>query len=125
MNQAGVSTRNGAFCVGIIDNTFDSGLQFYVNSSSGKSYINGWTAYDIIIGNGGCRVQFGTDSTSDPSAQVMINSTTSGFLPPRMTDAQVRAIASPAVGLMAYNTDLDCPVFYSSAGWRKVSHSAM
>ena len=59
------------------------------------------------------------------SAKLQIDSTTSGFLPPRMTDAQVRAIASPAVGLMAYNTDLDCPVFYSSAGWRKISHSVM
>ena len=59
------------------------------------------------------------------SAKLQIDSTTSGFLPPRMTDAQVRAIASPAVGLMAYNTDLDCPVFYSAAGWRKISHSAM
>ena len=59
------------------------------------------------------------------SAQFQIDSTTTGFLPPRMTTAQVNAIASPAVGLMAYNTDLDCPVFYSSAGWRKISHSAM
>ena len=59
------------------------------------------------------------------SASLQIDSTTQGFLPPRMTDAQVRAIAYPAVGLMAYNTDLDCPVFYSAAGWRKISHSAM
>lgn len=69
-----------------------------------------------------------SDSGSDypvPSAVLQADSTTRGFLPPRMTDAQVRAIVSPAVGLMAYNTTLDCPVFYSSAGWRKVSHSAM
>lgn len=69
-----------------------------------------------------------SDSGSDypvPSAVLQANSTTRGFLPPRMTDAQVRAIVSPAVGLMAYNTDLDCPVFYSSAGWRRISHSVM
>jgi len=59
------------------------------------------------------------------SAILQADSYTQGFLPPRMNDAQVRAIVSPAVGLMAYNTDLDCPVFYSAAGWRKVSHSVM
>jgi hypothetical protein len=66
-------------------------------------------------------------NTTSPqsSAQLQVDSTTRGFLPPRMTDAQVRAIVSPAVGLEVYNTTLDCPVFYSSTGWRKVSHSVM
>ena len=59
------------------------------------------------------------------SAILQADSTTQGFLPPRMTTTQINAIASPAVGLMAYNTTLDCPVFYSAAGWRKISHSAM
>ena len=67
----------------------------------------------------------GAATAANPSAMLDIISTTKGFLPPRMTQAQILAIASPAVGLMAYNTDLDCPVFYSAAGWRKISHSAM
>ena len=78
--------------------------------------------YGIHTTSGG--VYINTTSLQD-SACLQADSTTQGFLPPRMTDAQVRAIATPAVGLMAYNTDLDCPVFYSAAGWRKVSHSAM
>jgi hypothetical protein len=64
-------------------------------------------------------------TTKNSSAALQTDSTTTGWLPPRMTDAQVRAIATPAVGLTCYNTDLDCPVFYSTAGWRKISHSAM
>ena len=56
---------------------------------------------------------------------LILLSTTQGFLIPRMTDTQVRAIASPAVGLMAYNTTIDCPVFFSAAGWRRLSHSSM
>ena len=59
------------------------------------------------------------------SAKLQIDSTTQGFLPPRMTEAQILAIVSPATGLICYNTDKDCPVFYSSIGWRKISHSAM
>ena len=64
-------------------------------------------------------------STPNASAILQADSTTQGFLPPRMTTTQINAIASPAVGLMAYNTTLDCPVFYSAGGWRKISHSAM
>jgi hypothetical protein len=44
-------------------------------------------------------------TTLDASSQVQINSTTKGFLPPRMTEAQKNAISSPAEGLMIYQTD--------------------
>jgi hypothetical protein len=39
------------------------------------------------------------------SAKVQIDSTTQGFLPPRMTSAQRTAISSPATGLVVYQTD--------------------
>ena len=42
----------------------------------------------------------------DPSAILDLQSTTKGFLMPRMTDAQRDAIVSPAEGLMVYNTDV-------------------
>lgn len=38
------------------------------------------------------------------SARLDVDSTTKGFLPPRMTEAQRDAIATPAAGLMIYNT---------------------
>jgi len=51
--------------------------------------------------------QIGTGSTTspDPSAQLDVNSTTRGFLPPRMTEVQMRAIQSPADGLIVYCID--------------------
>lgn len=52
------------------------------------------------------------------SAKVQIDSTTQGFLPPRMTNAQRIAIASPAVGLMVYCTDMVEGLYvYKSTGW--------
>lgn len=44
-------------------------------------------------------------STPSPSAILDLQSTAKGLLPPRMTTAQRNAIASPAVGLIIYNTD--------------------
>jgi hypothetical protein len=52
------------------------------------------------------------------SAQVQIDSTTRGFLPPRMTNAQRLAIASPAVGLCVYCTDATEGLYINkSTGW--------
>jgi hypothetical protein len=59
------------------------------------------------------------------SAILQADSTTKGFLPPRMTTTQINAIVSPANGLEVYNTTLACPCFYDGIAWRKVSHTTM
>ena len=52
------------------------------------------------------------------SAVLQVNSTTKGFLPPRMTNAQRLAIATPAVGLMVYCTDVVEGLYINkSTGW--------
>lgn len=56
--------------------------------------------------------------TTDASAIFKIDSTTLGFLPPRMTNAQRTSIASPAVGLIVYCTDaVEGLYIYKSTGW--------
>ena len=50
--------------------------------------------------------------TSSPNAALDVTSTTNGFLPPRMTTTQRGAIASPAVGLVIFNTTTNCLNFY-------------
>ncbi|MGZ3770056.1 MAG: hypothetical protein ACXVCP_00410 [Bdellovibrio sp.] len=57
----------------------------------------------------------------DASAQVDINSTTKGFLAPRMTTAQRDAIATPATGLQIYNTTTNKVDFYNGASWKEIS----
>jgi hypothetical protein len=61
----------------------------------------------------------GSVATSpNASAQLDVNSTTKGFLPPRQTQAQRTAIASPSVGLIVYQTDLVEGLYiYKSTGW--------
>jgi len=52
------------------------------------------------------------------SAKVQIDSTTQGFLPPRMTNAERLLIATPAVGLCVYCTDVVEGLYINkSTGW--------
>jgi uncharacterized protein (TIGR02145 family) len=59
-------------------------------------------------------------ATPHASAALDITSTTSGLLPPRMTQAQRNAISTPAAGLMVYCTDCGAngePQFYNGTSW--------
>jgi hypothetical protein len=67
-----------------------------------------WLAGNVLIGT----------TTDVASSKLTISSTTQGFLPPRMTNAERIAIASPAVGLMVYCTDAVEGVYVNkSTGW--------
>ena len=116
MFQNVTSTINNTLAIGTGTNTNYYPTIYATNILSDSPYVR--------IGNNSA-LAAAVPTAPNTSSILELSSTTTGFLPPRMTDAQVRAIATPAVGLMAYNTDLDCPVFYSVAGWRKISHSAM
>ena len=56
-------------------------------------------------------------ATNVASAIVNVESTTQGFLPPRMTTTQKNAIVTPATGLMVYDTTLTRPCFYDGTTW--------
>lgn len=62
---------------------------------------------NVIIGNG-------VDATS---AILQLNSTTKAFLPPRMTEAQRDAIATPIAGMIIYNSTTNVLNFYNGAAW--------
>jgi hypothetical protein len=51
------------------------------------------------------------------SSMLEVESTTKGFLPPRMTTAQRNAIASPADGLIIFNTTTGCPNYRQNGIW--------
>ena len=86
-------------------------IKHYNGNSLGFLLGNAW--YGRITTGG---TVFGSD-TINASAVLEAVSTTKGFLPPRLTTTQKNAIASPAAGLMVYDTTLNRPCFYDGTNW--------
>jgi predicted heme/steroid binding protein len=94
-----------------------------VTGTGDNNYISKFTSTGSTIGNSslfdsGAGLGLGTASIN-ASALFQMDSTTKGFLPPRMTAAQRGAIASPAQGLIVYQTDGVIGLYiYSNSVWR-------
>lgn len=61
------------------------------------------------------QVGIGTNSVNS-SALLQLNSTTKGFLPPRMTSSEILSISSPTAGLTIFNTTLQCLGYFTQNG---------
>jgi len=72
-----------------------------------------------VQGNSILNGSVGVNTTTPNSSAILdLNSTTKGFLPPRMTSAERLAI-TPTVGLMVYQTDgVEGWYGYKSTGWK-------
>lgn len=64
------------------------------------------------------------EGTPDASAVFQLNSTTKGFVPPRMTTTQRQAIVSPTDGLMVFDTSTDSFWFYNANKWNQLANQA-
>jgi len=62
----------------------------------------------------------GSEPTPAATAIFDLQSTTKGFLPPRMTTTQKNAIASPATGLQVYDTTLNQMSYYNGTTWTNI-----
>jgi hypothetical protein len=72
----------------------------------------------LNIFNNGYSIELGASNVVAASAIFELKSTTQGFLPPRMTNAQRLAILTPAVGLIVYCTDVVEGLYINkSTGW--------
>lgn len=65
----------------------------------------------------------GIGGTADADAILDLQSTTKGFLPPRMTTTQRNAISTPPAGLMVYNSTTNKLNFYNGTAWEAVTSS--
>lgn len=63
-------------------------------------------------------------TTPSSSALLDVNSVLQGFLPPRMTTAQMDAIGSKVQGLVVYNTSRSCLAYYDGTAFKCFSDRA-
>jgi len=81
----------------------DSNRTWIGNSSTTTSWLGG----SLLLG-----------TTAEVASSIAtLESTTKGFLPPRMTTTQKNAIATPATGLMVYDTTLNLISVYNGTTW--------
>jgi hypothetical protein len=119
----------------LIGTTTDAGFKLDVNGTARiqgviettqHAYLNNGVWCDVYKNRFGAEVfritltsnnmLIGT-TTDVASSLVTMSSTTKGFLPPRMTTTQKNAIASPATGLMVYDTTLNLISVYNGTIW--------
>lgn len=97
-----------------------SGAAGYVQFSGGSGAFAADSG--LYWDNANKRLGIGT-SAPDSSAVLDVSSTTRGFLPPRMTEAQIMAIVSPAEGLMVYDMDSASPIYFDGNAWKGMDGS--
>jgi hypothetical protein len=100
------------------------GTTNYFRANGASAIVNGPIIQFLRSGNEVARFatttgNFLINTTTDVASSILtLASTTKGFLPPRMTNAQRLAIASPAVGLIVYCTDAVEGLYVNkSTGW--------
>lgn len=115
-----VQTTNGDSSVLRVQNTegfglitTNNGVSNLTNNDIALSFQNGIVGFRIGAGGGG----IGPNS----SAILDIVSTNRGFLPPRMTTTEKNAIASPAAGLVVYDTTLGKLCVRGASAWETIT----
>jgi len=93
--------------------TIGSSLQVNGNAAIGYSASTAAPTNGLSVSG---TVNIGTN-TSVTTAALQVSSTTQGFLPPVMTTTQKNAIATPASGLIVYDTTLNALNFYNGSSW--------
>jgi hypothetical protein len=92
-----------------------------LTSSEGSNIVKVLLAnntHSFCGANGGVNGQVGVNTnTPNASAALEVVSTTTGFLPPRMTTTQKNAIASPAAGLTVYDSTTNKLCCYNGSTW--------
>jgi len=143
-NESNTGTGRLTIQAGSGSAAFGGGLSLFANQHATKP---GWVTAGISSGAGtpgtanegrftvnDQGLGFGTDiftvlrtgnvgiGTTSPAASSLLDvtSTTKGFLPPRMTTVQKNAIATPAAGLVIYDTTLNKLCVFTTA-WETIT----
>ena len=103
--RAGRLDLTGALLTGFINDSTNAVTAITIANTSGNLLFNTPSL-------------FAASGTINASARVQIDSTTQGFLPPRMTTTDRGNISSPATGLKLYNTTTNNTDTFDGTNWQ-------
>jgi hypothetical protein len=131
-NGAAIDFRtadDGGYCTVNMGQATFGGSNGYIGINNSVSIDSALRPIRTNIGSSPLSISTGEvgvgDVTTYASAIFAIGSTTRGFLPPRMTDTEVRAITTPAEGLVVFNTTISHLCIFASNSWHKLNYSGM
>ena len=119
-NGAAIDFRladDSAYCSIFASSVRTAVVQSFSGANNGRTSLQTWNNMILNLEDGGACIESGVFASPNASAILQANSTTKGFLPPRMTTAQRDLIGTPAAGLMIYNTSTNRPNFYDGSAW--------
>lgn len=115
------SSNQGLYVKPIRSGNNGPGSLLQYNASTSEIYASNSLTNATITD----KVIVGSSSETSSTAVLEVNSTTKGFLPPRMTFNQRNSIMSPALGLVIFCTDCgiygELQVFDRSNSWKNLS----
>jgi hypothetical protein len=121
---SGNATINGSIFLSSTSNVIAGavGDGLYLQGQTRTYFYTGTNTF-FARGFNGALLVGTTASASDPNASAVLqaDSTTKGFLPPRMTSTQKNAISSPAQGLMVFDTTLVKLCVYNGTTWETIT----
>ena len=91
-----------------------------VNSNASGGWSRNSTDENIYPSSVTDSVVIGSSTKPSSSVALEVNSTTKGFLYPRMTEVQRDAIATPLGGLMIFNTTTNKLNLYNGVQWKEI-----
>jgi hypothetical protein len=106
--RAGRLDLTGALLTGFINDATNAVTAITIANTSGNLLFNTPSL-------------FAASGTINASARLQVDSTTQGFLPPRMTTTQKNAITTPATGLVLYDTTLNKLCVYTGSAWETIT----
>jgi hypothetical protein len=107
----------------------DDGVLFVRSSTATRTGSAGSDYYldlgNIVVRNGNgtaaSTMSIGKSTVSVASSIFELVSTTKGFLPPRMTTTEKNAIATPAAGLVVYDSTLNKLCVRTASAWETIT----
>ena len=120
-NTYNIGSASGIFASIYVSSILSGNTSGQVAINGGQATNEGMRIYATGGANGLVNLSDSGGFAADNKTILKLDSTTRGFLPPRMTTTQKNAITTPTTGLIIFDTTLAKICVYTGAAWQTVT----